>query len=210
MNGNSLALAQQFTDRDLIEAVVNTYFIIDYGVVDKVNGDTVDVTHAKIQELEDGTKLPALKTKGVELLTISTAGLSIKADVKAGDKVLLLGLKDYVPAVKDVCDASAQTAFLHYKRDGMKALPLCVFNSEAKIKIEASDGVLKVGADHVEVNGNTKHLVTWEDLNNALSVLYTALTTTPIVGNGSMQPQWEGLTGGIDISAAKSANILTD
>lgn len=211
MNGNELVLAQKFTDRSLIEAVVNSYFILDYGIISKVNGDkTVNVTHAKIQELSDGTKLPALETKNLEVLTFSTAGFSVNPDVKEGDKVLLLGLKDYIPNVKEVKGAENQTAYLHYKRDGMKVLPLCVFNADAKIKIEGSEGVLKVTtSDSIELNGNNKHLVTWEDLNAAMTTLYTALTTTPITGNGANQPTWTGLTNGIDISAAKSTTIKT-
>ena len=89
MTANELLLGQSFTDRDLIESVVASFFIVDYGVINKVNADkTVNVTHAKIQELTDGTKLPALETKNLEVLTIATAGFSINPEVKAGDKVI--------------------------------------------------------------------------------------------------------------------------
>lgn len=153
MTGETLALAQQFTDRDVIEAVVNSYFIIDYGVITKVNADdTVNVTHAKIQELMDGTQLPALETKNIELLTLSCGAFSININAKSGDKVLLLGLKDYVPAVDDVSGATKQDAYMHYKRDTMKALPLCVFNDDAKVKIEISDSGMTVTGD-VKVTG---------------------------------------------------------
>ncbi len=210
MNGNEIVLSQKFTDRSLIEAVVNSYFILDYGIISKVNGDkTVNVTHAKIQELSDGTKLPALETKNLEVLTFSTAGFSVNPDVKEGDKVLLLGLKDYIPNVKEVKGAENQTAYLHYKRDGMKVLPLCVFNADAKIKIEGVDGVLKVTAsDSIELNGNDKQFVTWAELNSALQGFITDFNShihpTP---NGPSSAPSVQLT--LDISSAKTTTIKT-
>lgn len=209
MNGNELVLAQKFTDRSLIEAVVNSYFILDYGIISKVNGDkTVNVTHAKIQELSDGTKLPALETKNLEVLTFSTTGFSLNPDVKAGDKVLLLGLKDYVPNVKEVKGAENQTAYLHYKRDGMKVLPLCVFNADAKIKIECADGNMQVTANKIELNGNDKQFVTWAELNSALQGFITDFNshTHPTPSGPSSAPTVP-LT--LDISSSKTSTIVT-
>lgn len=209
MNNNILSLAQTFSDRDLIESVVNSYFILDYGVISAVNGDkTVNVTHAKIQELSDGTKLPALKTKNLEVLTLSCAGFSVLPDIKQGDKVLLLGLKDYVPKVEEVSGASNQTAYMHYKRDGMKVLPLCVFNADAKIKIECSDGNMKVTAKKIELNGNDKQFVTWAELNSALQGFITDFNShvhpTP---NGPSSAPTVPLT--LDISSSKTSTIVT-
>ena len=219
MTDNVLSIAQHFTDRDLIESVVNSYFILDYGVVSKVNADkTVNGTHAKIQELQDGTQLPALETKNLEVLTFCTAGFSINPEVKAGDKVLLLGLKDYVPKAEDVSGATAQTAYLHYKRNTMKALPLCLFNADAKIKIEAEGGVMKVTADKVELNGNGKQFVTWSELNNALQSLWTSIQghTHPVSTTGSAAAQSGTAAASIDLatvtldlSDSKTTTILT-
>lgn len=228
MTANELMLGQSFTDRDVIEAVVSSFFIVDYGVITKVNADeTVNVTHAKIQELTDGTKLPALETKNLEVLTLATAGFSVKPDVKAGDKVLLLGLKDYVPSVKDVDGAKDQEAYMHYKRDGMKVLPLCVFNADAKVKLEIEDGTLKTTASEniqlkgkkIELNGNSKNFVTYTELDNALQQLWTSIQghTHPVSTTGSAAAQTgtaatslDLATVTLDISAAKTANILTE
>lgn len=218
MNQNSIALAQQYTDRDVIEAVVNNYFILDYGVISKLNADgTVNVTHAKLQEFTDGTKLPALETKNLELLTFSTAGLSIYPDTKAGDKVLLLGLKDYIPSVDDVSGATKQDAYVHYKRDSMKALPLCVFDSNAKCKVECEDGTMKLTATKLEVNGNTKQFVTWAELNQALTTFVTQLNTALLAAtyvNAAGTPTPLTWTGGtppstLDISGAKTTTVST-
>jgi len=75
------------------------------------------------------------------------------------------------------------------------------------------DGKIIATGDTIELNGDDKQLVTWSELNTALSTfltsLTTALTTTPIVGNGSPQPSWVGLPTSIDISSAKTTTIKT-
>lgn len=220
MTQSDLMRAQGYTDRDLIESIVNNYFILDYGVITKVNEDkTVNVQHAKIPVMSDGTKLPALQTNGIELLTLSGAGFSIDAGTKAGDKVLLLGLKDYVPVVNDVTGATEQTAYVHYRRDSLKALPLCTFSGEAQVKVVAEEGSLKINVDQkIELNGNTKNFVTWAELNSALQTLWTAIQThthtvattgTASAQSGTAAASTELSTQSLDISKAKTENIVT-
>lgn len=60
----------------------------------------------------------------------------------------------------------------------------------------------------IKLNGDASHLVKYEELEQAMQKLYTALTTTPIAGNGSTQPTWSGITS-IDISASKADNLTT-
>ena len=162
-NGTNIAVAQSLTERNLIESILASFFIVDYGFIKNVNPDgTVDVTHAKQLQTMDGVTLSPTVTENVELLTVAGAGFSIKFDYKKGDRVLLLGLKDYVPKVEDVKSSTETTVYLHYTRETLKAIPLCVFNSDAKATIEVKDGT-------IAINGNTKHFVTWEDLNTALN-----------------------------------------
>lgn len=143
---NSIFLGEKLTDKDLIKSILASHFIIDYGFIKKVNADkTVDVTHAKQLKTLDGKTLPATVTTGVEVLTIAGAGFSINFDYKKGDKVLLLGLKDFVPKVEDVTSATETTAYLHYSRETLKAIPLCVFNDKAKVQIKVEDGKLTIG-----------------------------------------------------------------
>ena len=124
------------SEKDLIMNILNNFFIVDYGYINKVNADkTVNVTHAAKPVLLDGTELGETTTDFVEVLTISGAGFSIQWDYKAGDKVLLLGLKDYIPHVDDVSQAEVPKAFIHYDRSTIKAIPLCIFSDEAKVKI---------------------------------------------------------------------------
>lgn len=220
---NDIFKAERYTDRNLIESILASFYIIDYGYIKKVNPDkTVDVIHAKMLKTMDGQSLRPTTTKALEVLTLSCGGFAIQVDYKAGDKVLLLGLKDYVPKTQQVAIPTETTSYIHYTRETMKALPLCVFDNTAKIKVKAENGTLDVdaldtiklnGKQKIELNGNTKQFVTWSELNSALSTfltqLTTALTTTPIAGNGSPQPTWTGLPTSIDISAAKTTTVVT-
>ncbi|MBQ3837053.1 MAG: hypothetical protein II814_07975 [Treponema sp.] len=140
--------AQGFSDRDLIDFVIGSYFIVDYGFVKSVNDDdTVDVVHARKPALMDGEELGETLTKNLEVLTFSCAEFAVSFKAKKGDKVLLLALKDWVKSTADVEKAESQEAFIHYERETMKALPMAAFDSEAKVKIEVDGGDLSVTAD---------------------------------------------------------------
>lgn len=144
-NGNSIAFAQTYTERTLIESILSSYYILDYGFIKAVNTDeTIDVTHAKQLKTYDNQSLKATVTTGVEVLTLCGGGFSFKFDYKKGDKVLLLGLKNYIPKVNDVTQATETTAYLHYTRETMKAIPLCVFNGDAKVKVQVEEGTLTI------------------------------------------------------------------
>lgn len=143
---NSPFYGQTYTERTLIESILASHYIVDYGFIKSVNPDkTIDVTHAKQLKTLDGESLKATVTKNVEVLTLCGGGFSFTFDYKKGDKVLLLGLKDYVPKVKDVTSATETTAYLHYSRETIKAIPLCVFNEDAKVQIKVESGKLTIG-----------------------------------------------------------------
>lgn len=211
---NSVFGAEKFNDRSLIESLVASFYILDYGYIKTVNPDkTVDVVHAKRLKAYNGKTLNPTTTKGLEVLTLAGSGFSLQIDYKAGDKVLLLGLKDYVPKTEDVTSATETTSYLHYSRETMKALPLCVFNDEAKVQIVVQNGDLDVKTNgKIKLNGDSKQLVTWSELNDALSQfltqLTTSLSTTPITGNGSPQT-WVDFPTAIDISSAKTTTVVT-
>lgn len=143
------AQATSLSEKDLITNILTNFFILDYGYINKVNPDkTVNITHAAKPVLMDGTELPETTTDNVEVLTISGAGFSIQWDYKAKDKVLILGLKDYVPNVDNVKKAEVPRAFIHYDRSTIKCIPLCVFNSKAKVCVKVENGKLSI------TNGN--------------------------------------------------------
>jgi hypothetical protein len=144
--GNSVFFGEQYTDRTLIESILASHYIVDYGFIKSVNPDkTIDVTHAKQLKTLDGQSLKATVTKNVEVLTLCGGGFSFTFDYKKGDKVLLLGLKDYVEKVEDVTSATETTAYLHYTRETIKAVPLCIFNKDAKVQVKVENGKLTIG-----------------------------------------------------------------
>lgn len=171
--------SERFTDRNLIESILTSFYIVDYGFIKKVNVDkTVDVVHAKILKTMRGESLRPTTTKALEVLTISCGGFALQMDYKPGDKVLLLGLKDYVPKTQQVAMATETTTYLHYTRETMKALPLCVFNNLAKVKIQAENGTLKIDLSNFKITATTNIELICKSLKVTNGIL-PALEVTP-------------------------------
>lgn len=198
-------------ESDLIAGILSSFYIVDYGYVNKVNADgTVDVTHAIRTIMKNGTELSETITPGVEVLTFSGAGFALKWDITPGDRVLLLGLKDYIPKVGDVSKAEAPKAYVHYERANLKAMPLCVFSDSAKTVIQSDKGKFSVTSNKIELNGNTKQFVTWAELNAALSSFITALNNHTHTNGNQGAPTGPVITPlSLDISAAKSKTVVT-
>lgn len=195
---DSIFLGEQQTERSLIESVLASHYIIDYGFIKKVNADgTVDVTHAKQLKTLAGKTLPATVTTGIEVLTLSGAGFSLKFDYRKGDRVLLLGLKDYVPKVEEVTSATETTAYLHYSRETLKAVPMSVAGGDAKVRVEVSEGTLTIECDKdVVVNAKGKCTVT---------STHTKLTGGTVEVGGSVAPTGQGALCGLPYCAFTGA-----
>ena len=220
---NSVFYNEKNTERTLIESILSSFFILDYGYIKTVNADeTIDVVHAKKLKLINGKELNQTVTKGIEVLTLAGSGFSFKFDYKKGDKVLLLGLKNYIKNVKDVTQATETTTYQHYTRETLKAIPLCVFNGEAKVTMQIKDGNVtvdakgktEVTAQTIELNGNTKQFVTWAELNAALSAFTTALKTHTHECTAPGSPSGPATvippaTLDIDITSAKTTTVVT-
>ena len=223
---NSVFLNEKNTERTLIESILSSFFILDYGYIKTVNADeTIDVVHAKKLKLINGKELNQTVTKSIEVLTLAGSGFSFKFDYKKGDKVLLLGLKNYIKNVKDVTQATETTSYQHYTRETLKAIPMCVFNGDAKVTMKIKDGNVtvdakgktEVSAQTIELNGNTKQFVTWAELNTALSGFVTQLSAallgaTYVNTAGVSTPlSWTGGTppATLDISASKTTTVVT-
>lgn len=217
---NSVFLGEKFTDRNLIESILASFYIIDYGYIKTVNPDkTVDVVHAKRLKTLDGRTLNPTTTKGIEMLTLSGSGFAVQFDFKKGDKVLLLGLKDYIPKVQAVASATETTSYQHYTRETIKALPLCVFNDQAQVTVKIENGTMKVDTNQkIELNGNSKQFVTWSELNNALQDIWTAIkghthavstTGSATAQTGTASASTELSIKSLDISEAKTTTVVT-
>lgn len=157
----------QFSDRHLIESVLQSFFIVDYGYIVKVNGDgTVKVGHAVIPQTDAGEELQAMETDKVEWLNFSAGELSIEIKPKAGDKVLLVGLKDMVPDTGDVTKPVKMTLPAHYSRMTLKALPFAPFDTNAKVTLRLDGGKatlkineLTIDASKVTVKNGTQTML---------------------------------------------------
>ena len=69
---DSVFLAQMFTEKNLIESVLASYYILDYGIIKEVSPNkTIDVVHAKKLKMTNGTELKQTITKNVEVLSNS-------------------------------------------------------------------------------------------------------------------------------------------
>lgn len=207
---NSIFLNSRYTDRNLIESVLQSFYIVDYGYIKNVNPDkTIDVVHAKRLKSYADQTLPPTETKAIEVLTLSGSGFAIQFDYKKGDKVLLLGLKDYIPKAEDVNTATETTIYLHYTRETLKALPLCVFNNDAKVVVKIENGDMAVNTKgKIKLNGDSKQFVTWAELNSALTTFMTALNShTHGVSGASTSTPTVPMT--LDISSAKTTTVVT-
>lgn len=75
-----------------------------------------------------------------------------------------------------------------------------------------TDKPIKMDGSEIDLNGDSKTLVTYDALKTALSTFVTQLTTslntTLIIGNGSTQV-WTNLPTSIDISGAEATKIKT-
>ena len=95
--------------------------------------------------------------------------------------------------------------FLKYPKDKL--------NSRFPLVQKTKTGKYRLYAYCLPLYGNSKQFVTWAELNQALTDfmtgLITALTTTPIAGNGAPQPTWTDLPTQIDISGAKTTSVVT-
>lgn len=216
--------ATSLNERDLIENILSSFYIVDFGYINQVNPDkTVNVTHAGKKVMIDGTELSETVTENVEVLTICGSGFGVSFDYKAGDRVLLLGLKTYVPKVSEVTQAEIPKSFIHYNRATLKAIPMCIFSEDSQVKIIAESGALtitaektiKINGDKIELNGNGKQFVSWQELNTALTQFLTALKTslqTATYVNAGGTPTVlvfaNPLPSSIDISSAKSQSVV--
>lgn len=98
-----------------------------------------------------------------------------------------------------------------FNDDGSRSLTLVnpsdADNPLCSITID-KDGKVNIDGASINLNGDDKSFVTYDELKTAMDKLWTALTTTPIAGNGATQPAWTGITG-IDISASKTSTVKT-
>lgn len=122
-------------ERDLIENILATSFILDLGIVTAVHGGgaSVDVQHA-IQLNKLGTTLPPTVTKNVEVVWPFPGNWSLTQ----GDIVLLVGMKDFLKTAYATAPGPTDIP-LHYTQETMKAIPLYSAKHSATITVDGSN-----------------------------------------------------------------------
>ena len=103
--------SHKVSDYGLFSSFLSRMSIVDYGIVQSVNGNTVDV-----QNITFPSGGSAIVTKDIELLFPSSSGLAITWEVTKGDTVLLLGSRRYVKGLKDQTSPAAEKTSSGYDK----------------------------------------------------------------------------------------------
>lgn len=154
--------SEKLSQRDIIENIIGHNFINDYGFITAISEDKkfVDVEHVIKPLTFNGADLEKTVTKKVELLFSSSSYISIVFDVKIGDGVFLVGLKDYVEKISEVTSPQNTSYPLHYKQENLKAIPFG-FTKDATTKITIKE-------DELKIDSKIKNTVI--DLKNKLTI----------------------------------------
>lgn len=123
--------------RSFITGVVNSYTIIDYGVVTDTADSTVDVD-ILVASKQKEAKTRKISIKGVRLLFPSSKMFSIKWNIQKGDRVLLLGTKNYIPDLESTKSEVADIG-QHYDLETLLAYPISAFNGDASIVMQMEE-----------------------------------------------------------------------
>lgn len=175
----------QYNDRDVIESLIGQSFFADYGVITKINADkTVNVTHAVMMQLIDGTALPVTKTNNIEVIYPASASAGLAWPMTVGDGVLLIGLKNYVKSTANIQAPTAPPSeFPHYTQNTMKAIPLqSVSAPKFQIKITDTNDIeiTSTTSGKYKIANSSKSLYTV--LNSILTHITSLTTTNCVVG----------------------------
>lgn len=163
----------RLTDAQKMDSRINATYITDFGIVKSVqNNKTVTVQSTTRTKAFNGDVFPAAITNEVELLFPMMGGLSIEGEVKVGDLVLLIGLRNIVPTTVGVTEPIIPADNFHYGQATLKAIPLAGINT-ASVIMSAIGGVYSLSASEIKLNSNTGKV----QLKNNAGSLYSLTNT---------------------------------
>ncbi len=178
MSDISQLQGSQFDFNMLINSIVNAKYICDYGVVISVNSNkTVNVTHAVIGELIDGTRLQPTQTNNIEVIFPSSASFGMNWTISVGDKVLLIGLQNTM-SVQDPFPINP-IDFIHYGQNQLKAIPLGIPLTPPAVQINEVSGKIQIK------NAIQSMYNLFNDINQALNVFSNATSQAAISAGGA-------------------------
>lgn len=209
-------------DISLIRRIVSNYSFIDYGIVQEYKDGRISVKLAH-QLLGKDVILT-----NIEVLTSGSKSLSVRHTLVKGDIVRLLSSKSLVDSIAELTEATLSAA-LPYSTVTIKAEPLSNF-AEAKNKLDilangsykltgngynievTTDGTIKINGTALELNGNSKALVTWEQFNQVYQAMILVLKTHthPDPSSGTTGPSAEFAAFVSDMTSAKTTTLKTN
>ena len=131
--------SHKLNDYGLFSSFLSRMSIVDYGIVQTVNGNRIDV-----QNITYPSGGSAIVTKDVELLFPSSSGLTISWEVKSGDTVLLLASRRYVKSLKTSTTPSAELTASGYDKSCLKAIPISFVNTTSAFTITEQNGMIQM------------------------------------------------------------------
>ena len=206
-------------DLTIIKRVISNYTFIDYGIVQEYKDGVIKVKLAHKLMNKD------VFLENIEVLTIGSKALSTRYKLVEGDIVELVSSKSLVDSIAELTVATINTT-MPYSNVTIKALPL-TGHDKAKNKIDiaedgsitivgngygiiiTTDGTLKINSKAIELNGDGKRLVTWDELNTEYQRVLGLIKSHVHVGNGFSPSPALGLLSS-DLSAAKTTTLKTN
>lgn len=209
-------------DISLIRRVVSNYSFIDYGIVQEYKDGRISVKLAHQLLGKDVILI------NIEVLSQGSKSFGIKYTLVKGDIVRLVSSKSLVDSVAELTEATLSAA-LPYSTVTIKAEPLSNYAS-AKNKLDilddgsykitgngytvevTTDGTIKINGKALELNGNTKALVTWEQFNQVYQTMILVLKShthpDPVTGTTGPSSEFAAFTS--DMESAKTTTLKTD
>lgn len=210
--------AMSTSEAQVIDSRIFSNYFSDYGIVKSVSEGKVDVILASTGSVW-GKDTGEIIVPGVEILYPSSSGLSVEYEVKAGDGVLLIGLRTYIETVKGLSSAEKPKANMRYALENMKAIPLSVIRDDSGVivtvkednySIENKSGlIVKSVDDKLTIKNADKSLATVlvaliEEIK-ALKNAQLSVDFSGLIGSVTSAPGAVTFAGAVNVTASQSA-----
>lgn len=192
---------QLLTDRQIIDNIIGSKFIIDYGTIIKIDvtGQLVDVQHQVLDTFKGQAIQQPLITYGVELLYLSTGNLVIDSNPQIGDPVLLVGFKRYIAKTSNPMQIPIKSqSEVSYTRSNLKAIPMSAIPNAPSFTLRADGGKLKAR------NATLSLYKLFNDINSALITFSTGLNS------GTLTAQAIALVNSLGTITTEISSLLED
>ena len=176
------------SDRQVRESFLKNKTILDYGTITSITTDG-SFCNVQLQVLDifNGNVIQnPLIIQNAEILYLSTSSISFDTTPKAGDPVLILGLRRYIDSTKSPMKPPyAPLSPVAYERSTAKVIPLSALNVSSGLTIRAKNNKLRVR------NAQVSLFKVINDFQSAVSTFSSATSQTSL---SSTTPSGGGYT----------------